>query len=88
MDGSPNEVSEISKVVNVLLQYGTHSKRILFAISGLRKQDLILEYNWLKDHNLKVNWETSKVEMTCYSLCCEEDYAIHKEQIRQKKVEL
>jgi len=55
VDGSPNEAGQISEVVDVVLHYKTHSKRMLLAVSGLGKQSLILGYNWLKDHNPKVD---------------------------------
>jgi len=55
VNGFPNEAGQISKVVDVLLHYKTHSERMLLAVSGLRKQSLILGYNWLKDHNPKIN---------------------------------
>jgi len=55
VDSSPNEAEQISKVMDVVLHYKTHSKRILLATSGLRKQSLILGYNWLKDHNPKID---------------------------------
>jgi len=66
VDGSPNKVGQISEVVDVLLCYKTHSARMLLAISKLGKQSLILGYNWLKDHNPKVDWEKGEVEMTCW----------------------
>ena len=55
VDGSPNKAGQISEVVDVVLHYKTHSKRMLLAVSGLGKQSLILGYNWLKDHNPKVD---------------------------------
>jgi len=55
VNGSPNEAEQISKIVDVVLCYKTHSKRMLLAISGLGKQSLILGYNWLKDHNPKID---------------------------------
>jgi len=55
VDSSPNKASEISEVVDILLQYGIHLERMLLTNSGFEKQDLILEYNWLKNHNLKIN---------------------------------
>jgi len=55
VDGSSNEAGQISKVIDVLLRYKTHSERMLLAVSGLGKQSLILGYNWLKDHNPKVD---------------------------------
>ena len=69
VDGSPNEAGQISKVVDVVLRYKTHSERMLLAVSGLGKQSLILGYNWLKDHNPKIDWEKGEVEMTrCYAV--------------------
>ena len=61
VDGSPNEAGQISEVVDVLLCYKTHSERMLLAISRLGKQSLILGYNWLKDHNPKVDWEKGEI---------------------------
>ena len=61
---------------------------MLLAISGLGKQSLILGYNWLKDHNPKVDWEKGEVEMTHYPLWCKEGHAQQKEQPCQKRIEL
>jgi len=55
VDSSPNEAEQISEVVDILLRYKTHSERMLLAVSRLGKQSLILGYNWLKDHNPKVD---------------------------------
>jgi len=45
IDGFPNEVGQISKVMDILLRYKTHSEKMLLAVSGLGKQSLILGYN-------------------------------------------
>jgi len=55
INGSPNEAGQISEVVDIVLRYKTHSKRMLLAVSRLRKQSLILDYDWLKDHNPKID---------------------------------
>jgi len=55
VDGSPNEAGQISKVMDIVLCYKTHSERMLLAVSGLGKQSLILGYDWLKDHNPKID---------------------------------
>ena len=55
VDSFPNEAGQISKVVDVILRYKTHSERMLLAVSGLRKQSLILGYDWLKDHNPRID---------------------------------
>ena len=71
VNGSPNEAGQISEIVNIVLCYKTHSKRMLLAVSGLRKQSLILGYDWLKDHNPRIDWEKGEVEMTRCPLWCE-----------------
>ena len=82
VDGSPNEAGQISKVVDVVLHYKTHSERMLLAISRLGKQSLILGYNWLKDHNPRIDWEKGKVEMTHCPLRYERGCVLQKEQTR------
>jgi len=88
VNGFPNETGQISEVVDVLLCYKTHSERMLLAVSGLRKQSLILGYNWLKDHNPKVDWEKGEVEMTRCPLRCKGGRALRKKQTHQKRTEL
>ena len=55
VDGSPNEAGQISEVVDMVFRYKTHSKRMLLAVSSLGRQNMILGYTWLKDHNPEVN---------------------------------
>jgi len=88
VDGSPNEAGQISEVVDVVLRYKTHSERMLLAVFGLRKQNLILGYDWLKNHNPKIDWEKGEVKMTHCPLHCEGGRALRKEQTRQKRIEL
>jgi len=88
VDGSSNEARQISEVVDVVLQYKTHSERMLLAVSGLRKQSLILSYDWLKNHNPKIDWEKGEVKMTYYPLRCKRGRTLWKEQTHQKKIEL
>jgi len=74
-------------VVDVVLRYKTHSKRTLLAVSSLGRQNMILGYTWLNDHNLEVNWQTREVQMNrCpprYEGCC----VIQKEQALRKRME-
>jgi len=51
---------------------------MLLAVSRLRKQSLILGYDWLKDHNPKIDWEKGEVEMTHCPLRCEGGRALWK----------
>jgi len=76
VDSSPNEAEQISEVVDVVLCYKTYSERILLAVSELGKQSLILGYDWLKDHNPKIDWKKEEVKMTHCSLWYEEGHAL------------
>jgi len=88
VDSSPNEAGQISEVVDVVLRYKTHSERMLLAISRLGKQNLILGYDWLKDHNPKIDWEKEEAEMTRCPLRYKGGCALRKEQTRQRRIEL
>jgi len=88
IDSSSNKAGQISEVVDVVLQYKTHSERMLLAVFGLGKQNLILGYDWLKDHNPKIDWEKGEVEISHCSLQCEKGHALRKEQTHQKRTEL
>jgi len=88
VDSFPNKAGQISKVVDIVLCYKTYSERMLLAVSGLGKQNLILGYDWLKDHNPKIDWEKREVEMTRCPLCCEGERTLRKEQTCQKRIEL
>jgi len=88
VNGSPNEAEQISQIVDVVLRYKTHSERMLLAVFGLGKQSLILGYDWLKNHNPKIDWEKGEVEMTRCPLWCEGRHALRKKQTRQKRTEL
>jgi len=79
VDSSPNEAGQISEVVDVVLWYKTHSERMLLTISGLGKQNLILGYDWLKNHNPKINWEKGEVKMTHCPLRCKGGHTLQKE---------
>jgi len=74
--------------VDVVLWYKTHSKRMLLAVYRLGKQNLILGYDWLKNHNPKIDWEKGEVKMTCCPLWCEGGRTLQKEQTRQRRTEL
>jgi hypothetical protein len=58
-----NEAGSICEVVDVILRYKDHSERVQFAVTGLGKQDAILGYTWLKEHN-------PEVKMSCCSSRC------------------
>jgi hypothetical protein len=45
----------ITDIANVILCYENHSEHTQLAITYLGKQNLILGYNWLCNHNPEIN---------------------------------
>ena len=80
VDGSPNEAGSITEIVDAILHYNGHTERTSFAVTSLGKQDIILGFTWLREHNPEINWQTREVAMsrcpakchTCQSEVCEE----------------
>ena len=64
VDGSPNDPGSISEVFETVLRYRDHSERARFAVTGLRKQNIILGLTWLRKHNPEVDWTSGEVKMS------------------------
>ena len=87
VDGTPNEASAITEVVDLILRYENHSERTLFAVTGLGNQDLILGHAWLK--NPEINWVTGEVKMSrCSAQCCSGCRDEIREERRIRKAEI
>jgi hypothetical protein len=54
VDRTLNKAGSICEVVDVVLCYKDHFKWVQFTVTGLRNQDTILGYTWLKEHNPEV----------------------------------
>jgi hypothetical protein len=60
----------ITDIANVILCYEIHLECTQLAVTRLGKQSLILEYNWLCNHNPESNWQTKDVKMSHCPLQC------------------
>jgi hypothetical protein len=63
VDGSGNEAGEIREVSEVILQYDGHTECAQFSVTQLGKQNMIVGFTWLQEHNLEVNWQSQTVQM-------------------------
>jgi len=63
IDGSMNRGGSITEVT-LILSYQGHKEHAVLEVCDLGKSNLIIGYTWLHKHNLEINWETGKVEMT------------------------
>ncbi|KNZ82275.1 hypothetical protein J132_03791 [Termitomyces sp. J132] len=55
IDGMLNEAGSICSMVDLVLHYQDHSERAAFAVTSLGKQDMILEFTWLHEHNPEID---------------------------------
>jgi hypothetical protein len=70
VNGTANDAGAITDIADVILCYENHSERTQLAITRLGKQSLILGYNWLRNHNPEINWQTKDVKMSRCPLQC------------------
>ena len=52
------------EIIDTILQYNGNMECMSFAVTNLRKQDIILRFTWLQEHNLEIDWQTQKVVMS------------------------
>ena len=67
--GLPNEAGSITEVVDAILHLNRHTKQINFALTNLGKQNLVLRFTWLEEHNPEVNWQTKVTMSWCPDEC-------------------
>ncbi|GLB45800.1 putative zinc ion binding [Lyophyllum shimeji] len=81
VDGTANAAGAITEVVDLVLRYNGHSERVVFAVTDLGEQDMILGYTWLKEHNPEIDWAAGTVSMSrCPSRCltCQEEVKVER----------
>jgi hypothetical protein len=52
------------EIVDVILRFNDHSKCTSFGVTSLGKEDIILSFTWLKEHNPEINWQSGEVLMS------------------------
>ncbi|GLB40101.1 hypothetical protein LshimejAT787_0706110 [Lyophyllum shimeji] len=62
VDGTANAAGAITEVVDLVLRYNGHSEHVVFVVTDLGEQDMILGYTWLKEHNPEIDWAAGTVE--------------------------
>ncbi|GLB43461.1 putative retrotransposable element tf2 155 kda protein type 1-like [Lyophyllum shimeji] len=89
VDGTANAAGAITEVVDLVLRYNGHSERVMFAVTDLGEQDMILGYTWLKEHNLEIDWAAGTVSMSrCPARCqtCREEVKVERKARAKTRV--
>ena len=64
IDGTWNQVGEITHETTLILNYEFHLEWVTFKICDLGKNDVILGMTWLQKHNPEIDWDNGHVKMT------------------------
>ena len=70
VDGTLNKNGSIKEFAMLQLAINDHYKYIDLAVTELEDTDLFLGYNWLKIHNLLIDWVNAILSFNC----CSETY--------------
>src|SRR5882724_7436346 len=70
VDGTLNDAGYITKVIDLMVQYGDHLEQATFHVMGIGRMTIILGHTWLVEHNPEIDWSTRKVSMNrCLAAC-------------------
>src|SRR6185369_13636998 len=69
-DGSKNASNINDKEASFTLELLYHASHTRALVDNIGKSDILLDKDWLKIHNLEINWKTEQYEFTrCPSQC-------------------
>ena len=64
IDSTCNKAGSICSVIDLVLRYCSHAEHAVCAVTSLGKQDMILGFTWLCEHNPKIDWVKGEVSMS------------------------
>jgi len=90
-DGTLNAAGSITHVVTARLEFDlngeTHAETIQLAVTKLGREDIFLGYDWLKKHNLAIDWVKGDLTFPhCTTECCGSIYNELKQDIREQDI--
>ena len=64
VDGTQNSTGSITHTAELIVKFQGHHEKITPEVMDLGKNSFILEFSWLKHHNLDIDWTKGTVKMT------------------------
>ena len=68
IDGTENRDGTISEVAVLDMAIGDHREKVVFVVTDIGEEDVIIGLDWLREHNPKIDWEHG---LLCLSRCPE-----------------
>jgi hypothetical protein len=71
IDGTRNTTGLITYCTEIIIQFQEHRERVTTEVTDLGKNQMILDYTWLSQHNPEIDWTTGTVQMTRCPWTCQ-----------------
>ena len=70
IDGSLNKAGSISEVAVLHMKIGDHEEKVVFTVTDIGPEDVILGLDWLREHNPEIDWEQGSFKLSrCPDTC-------------------
>lgn len=70
IDGTENCDGMISKVAVLDMAIGDHQEKVVFVVTDIGKEDVIIGLDWLHKHNPEVDWKHGSLcLLRCLEMC-------------------
>ena len=70
IDGTENRDGTISKVAVLDMAVGDHQEKVVFVVTDIGEEDVIIGLDWLREHNPEVDWERGSLRLSrCPDTC-------------------
>ena len=64
IDGSPNVHGSITEVAVLRMDIGSHSEKVVFPITDVGTEDVVIGLDWLRKHNPDIDWEHGSLRLS------------------------
>jgi len=91
VDGMENQAGLIKHCVHLYIKHKDRQTQAKFFVTNLGKEQIILEYPWLEEFNLEINWRDGKllgshIQLKTLAVVAKEQLATHIWQIEVKEL--
>ena len=70
IDGTENRDGTISEVAVLDMAIGDHREKVVFVVTDIGEEDVIIGLDWLREHNPEVDWERGSLRLSrCPETC-------------------
>ena len=70
IDGSENRDGTVSEVAVLDMTIGTHRESVVFIVTDIGEEDVIIGLDWLREHNPDIDWERGSLRLSRCPMSC------------------